>query len=110
MRCAFFQKGVDAFVAILGGGQPDKGLALLAQALAQAGFLAGPHGGLGGPHRQPTYGLGLIKKAIHQAESNSLEQQLELERDLQRLAGRSQDYREGVDAFLNKRSPDFKGC
>ena len=60
--------------------------------------------------RQPTYGLGLIKKAIHQAESNSLEQQLELERDLQRLAGRSQDYREGVDAFLNKRSPDFKGC
>ncbi|ELX8380499.1 2-(1,2-epoxy-1,2-dihydrophenyl)acetyl-CoA isomerase PaaG [Providencia vermicola] len=58
---------------------------------------------------QPTYGLGLIKKAIYSAATNTLDQQLDLERDLQRLGGRSEDYREGVDAFLNKREPKFKG-
>ncbi|AVE41471.1 2-(1,2-epoxy-1,2-dihydrophenyl)acetyl-CoA isomerase PaaG [Providencia stuartii] len=58
---------------------------------------------------QPTYGLGLIKKAIYRAVTNTLDEQLDLERDLQRLGGRSEDYREGVDAFLNKREPKFKG-
>ncbi|EOG5602058.1 2-(1,2-epoxy-1,2-dihydrophenyl)acetyl-CoA isomerase PaaG [Providencia stuartii] len=58
---------------------------------------------------QPTYGLGLIKKAIYRAATNTLDEQLDLERDLQRLGGRSEDYREGVDAFLNKRKPKFKG-
>ena len=58
---------------------------------------------------QPTYGLSLIKKAIHAADNNSLEQQLTLERDLQRLAGRSSDYKEGVQAFMQKRTPEFKG-
>lgn len=48
---------------------------------------------------QPTYGLGLIKKAIYRAATNTLDEQLDLERDLQRLGGRSEDYREGVDAF-----------
>ncbi|MEW2739197.1 2-(1,2-epoxy-1,2-dihydrophenyl)acetyl-CoA isomerase PaaG [Providencia sp. PROV130] len=59
---------------------------------------------------QPTYGLGLIKKAIYAAATNTLDEQLNLERDLQRLGGRSEDYREGVNAFLNKREPQFKGC
>lgn len=58
---------------------------------------------------QPTYGLGLIKQAINGAETNSLDQQLDLERDYQRLAGRSADYREGVSAFLAKRPPQFSG-
>lgn len=58
---------------------------------------------------QPTYGLGLIKKAIYAAATNTLDEQLYLERDLQRLGGRSEDYREGVSAFLNKREPQFKG-
>lgn len=58
---------------------------------------------------QPTYGLGLIKKAIYSAATNTLDAQLDLECDLQRLGGRSEDYREGVDAFLNKREPKFKG-
>ena len=58
---------------------------------------------------QPTYGLGLIKQAINAAETNTLDAQLDLERDYQRLAGRSDDYREGVSAFLAKRAPNFTG-
>lgn len=60
--------------------------------------------------KQPTYGLSLIKKAIHAAYDNDLSEQLILERDLQRLAGRSEDYREGVQAFMQKRPPQYKGC
>lgn len=58
---------------------------------------------------QPTYGLALIKRALNQSFDNRFDEQLELERDLQRLAGRSEDYREGVGAFMNKRTPVFKG-
>ncbi|MDR0276387.1 MAG: 2-(1,2-epoxy-1,2-dihydrophenyl)acetyl-CoA isomerase PaaG [Paucimonas sp.] len=58
---------------------------------------------------QPTYGLGLIKRSLHASQDNTFEQQLTLERDLQRLAGRSEDYREGVAAFMEKRTPTFKG-
>ncbi len=58
---------------------------------------------------QPTFGLGLTKEAIHAAADNDLDAQLDLERDLQRRAGRSDDYREGVTAFLEKRAPRFIG-
>ncbi|AUZ59234.1 Phenylacetate degradation enoyl-CoA hydratase PaaB [Pseudomonas sp. XWY-1] len=58
---------------------------------------------------QPTYGLALIKRSLNASFDNGFEAQLELERDLQRLAGRSEDYREGVNAFMNKRTPAFKG-
>lgn len=58
---------------------------------------------------QPTFGLGLIKKAFQASETNGLDAQLDLERDYQRLAGRSDDYREGVSAFLAKRPPQFSG-
>ena len=57
----------------------------------------------------PTKGYGLIKKAMHASAGNSLDSQLDLERDLQREAGFSEDYREGVAAFMQKRKPSYKG-
>jgi 2-(1,2-epoxy-1,2-dihydrophenyl)acetyl-CoA isomerase len=57
----------------------------------------------------PTYGLSLIKRALDAAETNDLSTQLDLERDLQRSAGTSPDYAEGVRAFMEKRSPKFTG-
>jgi 2-(1,2-epoxy-1,2-dihydrophenyl)acetyl-CoA isomerase len=58
---------------------------------------------------QATYGLGLTKRAIHASAGNSFDAQLDLERDLQREAGRTPDYAEGVRAFLEKRPPRFTG-
>jgi 2-(1,2-epoxy-1,2-dihydrophenyl)acetyl-CoA isomerase len=57
----------------------------------------------------PTYGLGLTKRAIALSATNTLSQQLDLERDLQQLAGSSSDAREGIAAFLEKRAPRFTG-
>jgi 2-(1,2-epoxy-1,2-dihydrophenyl)acetyl-CoA isomerase len=57
----------------------------------------------------PTAGLGLIKQALNRSLANSLDAQLDVERDLQRLAARSEDFKEGVAAFLEKRPAKFKG-
>ena len=56
-----------------------------------------------------TRGLAATKQAIYAAGGNTLEAQLDLERDVQRVLGMSADFREGVSAFSAKRQPKFTG-
>ena len=57
----------------------------------------------------PTQAIRLMKQAFANAPHQSLDQQLDLERALQQEAGRTPDFHEGVQAFMEKRAPQFTG-
>jgi len=59
--------------------------------------------------QMPTKGLGLTKRLLNASFDNTLEQQLNMEKDVQVLAGNTADFKEGVQAFLEKRKPAFTG-
>ena len=58
---------------------------------------------------QPTRGFAFTKRAFAASAANTLDAQLELEKELMRAAGKTHDYKEGVAAFLAKRAPVYKG-
>jgi 2-(1,2-epoxy-1,2-dihydrophenyl)acetyl-CoA isomerase len=57
----------------------------------------------------PTVALVLTRKALLESSTNTLEEQLDLEKKFQQKAGHTKDFLEGVTAFLQKRSPQFTG-
>lgn len=57
----------------------------------------------------PTKAIGFTKRLLNQSYSNTLEQQLKVEGDVQVQSASTYDYNEGVKAFLEKRKPVFKG-
>lgn len=58
---------------------------------------------------RPTLGLALTKKALNASYSNSLEEQLNLEKELQALAAKTSDHKESLQAFFEKRKPVYTG-
>ncbi|MDN5200661.1 enoyl-CoA hydratase-related protein [Fulvivirgaceae bacterium BMA10] len=59
--------------------------------------------------KAPTRSIGIIKKMLNKSQNSSLNEMLEYEAYCQDIAGSSEDYKEGLNAFLEKRKPDFKG-
>ncbi len=59
--------------------------------------------------QMPTKGLALTKQALLRSVNNNIEQQLQVEDELQSIAGATYDYTEGVNAFIQKRKPEFRG-
>ena len=57
----------------------------------------------------PTKAIALTKEALNRAQGSTLEVQLDVENELQTIAGASHDYNEGVQAFLEKRKPVYSG-
>lgn len=59
--------------------------------------------------KMPTKGLAFTKELLNKSMANDLESQLALEKEFQRKSGNTDDYAEGIKAFIEKRKPKFKG-
>ena len=89
--------------------EESKSYGLVAEVFAEEEFMAKSMEILERVSNMPTIGLKLTKKAFANSYDNSLRDQLELEGDLQQEAAETQDFIEGVNAFLEKRKPNYKG-
>lgn len=91
------------------GAEESKNLGLVAEVFGEEEFLSKSFEVLGNLANMPTSALKLTKKAFAHSYENSLEKQLELEAELQQEAAETEDFMEGISAFLQKRKPIYKG-
>ena len=82
---------------------------LIWTAVADADLMAEAQGLAGRLAKGPPRAFAHIKRALDDAPLMSLDEQLEIERRMQGVLGDTEDFREGVGAFLTKREPEFKG-
>lgn len=85
------------------------GMGLIADIFPDADFSARSFEVMKQIANQPTEAIALTKKAFNASYSNTLQKQLEMEGELQQAAAETEDFKEGVAAFLQKRKPSYKG-
>ncbi|MDR2237220.1 MAG: enoyl-CoA hydratase/isomerase family protein [Chryseobacterium sp.] len=89
--------------------EESKSYGLVAEVFTEEEFAPKSMEILGKMANMPTAAIKLTKKAFASSYTNTLKEQLELEGDLQQEAAETEDFIEGVNAFLQKRKPDYKG-
>lgn len=109
-RLIGFQKA--AAIAMLGdriSAEEAERMGMIYKVMEGEGFLENSRGVVVTLAGMPTKALALTKHALNYSVMNSLEEQLLLEDQLQQKAAQTKDYAEGVQAFLDKRAPVFRG-
>lgn len=86
-----------------------KNLGLIADVFPDENFMESAMKVLTTISNLPTKAISLTKKAFNESYENSLNEQLDVEGILQQEAAETEDFREGVTAFLEKRKPNYKG-